>query len=149
MLPQTEQMTCFISSSSEKGFSRKIKPHFPLINLRFPTFLPTRFVHPVSSLKQDKTAVTLDISTITAVFTNAFCPISPRCRSSFPFARATGWASAEPENGIVIETCAVKELLPGFRMCEADDCGIAGRPIAEHKNDRQDQTDHGHCLAFR
>jgi len=76
MLPQTGQMTCFISSSSENGFSRKIKPHFIQVYQRSPAFLPTRFVHPVSSSKQDKTAVTLDSSTITAVFTNAFCPIS-------------------------------------------------------------------------
>jgi hypothetical protein len=42
-------------------------------------FLPTRFVHPVSCLKQDKTAATIEISTVAAVFTNTFCPISRFC----------------------------------------------------------------------
>jgi hypothetical protein len=39
-------------------------------------FLPTHFVHPVSSFKKDITATTVEISTVVAVFTNTFCPIS-------------------------------------------------------------------------
>jgi len=42
----------------------------------FQPFLSTLFVHPVSCFKKDITAVTVQISTITAVFINAFCPIS-------------------------------------------------------------------------
>ncbi|MBR0468201.1 MAG: hypothetical protein IJJ16_00650, partial [Mogibacterium sp.] len=38
--------------------------------------LPTIFVHPVSSLQKDITATTVEISTVVAVFTNNFCPIS-------------------------------------------------------------------------
>ena len=39
-------------------------------------FSPTLFVHPVSSFKKDITAVAIEISTTTAVFTNSFCPIT-------------------------------------------------------------------------
>jgi len=42
----------------------------------FTAILPTRFVHPVSCFKKDKTAETIYFSTVPAVFTNAFCPIS-------------------------------------------------------------------------
>lgn len=42
----------------------------------FQAISPTLFVHPVSSFKKDITAVVVEISTITAVFTNMFCPIT-------------------------------------------------------------------------
>ena len=45
----------------------------------FPAILPTLFVHPVSSLKKDITAVAVEFSTTTAVFTNSFCPITLDC----------------------------------------------------------------------
>lgn len=49
----------------------------------FQPFLPTLFVHPVSCLQKDITAVTVKISTFTAVFTNSFCPISQAFPSGF------------------------------------------------------------------
>jgi hypothetical protein len=51
-------------------------------------FLPTHFVHPVSSFKKDITATTVEISTVVAVFTNTFCPISLKTRLSSELSRA-------------------------------------------------------------
>ena len=76
-LLQTGQITCFIVPSSVKLISKKIQRHFFLIFQYFSDFSPTLFVHPVSCFKKDKTAVFIEKSTKTAVFTNSFCPITP------------------------------------------------------------------------
>ncbi|MBE5036152.1 hypothetical protein INF20_07690 [Eubacteriaceae bacterium DSM 108706] len=41
-----------------------------------PQILPTLFVQGVSCFKQDKTAIHIEFSSVIAVFTNSFCPIS-------------------------------------------------------------------------
>jgi len=51
----------------------------------FRLFSPALFVHPVSCFKKDITAVTVEISTVTAVFTNSFCPISQKAFAALKF----------------------------------------------------------------
>ena len=58
-----------------------------------PQILPTLFVQGISCFKQDKTAIHIEFSSVIAVFTNSFCPISPRfvvCHA-FPYARPTAY----------------------------------------------------------
>ena len=57
-------------------FPRKIQRLFTLKFQCISPFLPTLFVHPQSCCKKLWTAVCIEISTHTAVFTNSFCPIT-------------------------------------------------------------------------
>ena len=41
-----------------------------------PQIIPTLFVQGISCFKQDKTAIHIEFSSVIAVFTNSFCPIS-------------------------------------------------------------------------